>query len=125
MTINQSSTSDSSPFPRPLDCTQPAKSWWRYYYKITQTNTALCLTCGQTFNRGPKQSTTSLSHHLKMYHRDLFIQIQQAKDAEFRGNPRFNGALAANARKSLQNNNKQQITTMEAKNFEVFFFCFI
>ncbi|KAI1703825.1 alcohol dehydrogenase transcription factor myb/SANT-like domain-containing protein [Ditylenchus destructor] len=69
-------------FPRPLDITQPAKSWWRYYEKQTTTNTAMCLTCGQTFNRGPKQSTTSLCHHLKMYHRELFIIVQQAKDQD-------------------------------------------
>lgn len=101
-------------FPRPLDYSQPGKSWWRYYGKVTLTNTAICLTCGQSFNRGPKQSTTSLSHHLKMYHRDLFIEIQQAKDAEFRinGNPRFNGALAANARKSMQN----QMTASASQN---------
>lgn len=54
------------------------------FEKQIATNTAMCLTCGQTFNRGPKQSTTSLSHHLKMYHRELFIIVQKAKDEELR-----------------------------------------
>ena len=56
-------------FPRALDVSQPAKSWWRYFGKQAASNTALCYACGAIFNRGPKQSTTSLSHHLKMYHR--------------------------------------------------------
>lgn len=59
------STSATS-FPHELDYSQPAKSWWRYFQKQTVTNTAQCYSCGQVFNRGPKQSTTSLSHHLKM-----------------------------------------------------------
>ena len=68
-------------FPMNLDESQPEKSWWRYFQKIKINNTAMCYSCGAVFNRGPKQSTTSLNHHLKMYHRDLFIQLQQAKDA--------------------------------------------
>lgn len=71
-----------SVFPHPLDMEQPAKSWWRYFAKLPENNRALCRTCGQTFNRGPKQSTTSLSHHLRMYHREMFISVQQARDAE-------------------------------------------
>ncbi|KAE9551455.1 hypothetical protein FO519_005328 [Halicephalobus sp. NKZ332] len=71
----------SQVFPMPLDESQPEKSWWRYFQKRIIDNTAMCYSCGAVFNRGPKQSTTSLNHHLKMYHRDLFIQLQQAKDA--------------------------------------------
>ena len=49
-----------------LDMNQPARSWWRYFRKLKEENRAICLTCGQSFNRGAKQSTTSLSHHLKV-----------------------------------------------------------
>jgi hypothetical protein len=73
-------------FPKEYDYSQPAKSWWRYFSKQIETNTAVCYTCGATFNRGPKQSTTSLSHHLKMYHQAQFIFIQQAKDEDNRRN---------------------------------------
>lgn len=66
-TNDQSSSDDSSSeFPQEYDWSQPAKSWWRYFKKQTEQNTALCYTCGSIFNRGPKQSTTSLSHHLKV-----------------------------------------------------------
>ncbi|CAD5210564.1 unnamed protein product [Bursaphelenchus okinawaensis] len=74
----------SGDFPKQYDLSQPAKSWWRYFQKQTDTNTAMCYTCGAVFNRGPKQSTTSLSHHLKMYHREQFICIQQAKDDDLK-----------------------------------------
>lgn len=76
----------SGEFPKEYDFSQPAKSWWRYFQKQTDTNTAMCYTCGAVFNRGPKQSTTSLSHHLKMYHREQFIFIQQAKDDDMKMN---------------------------------------
>ncbi|CAD5214899.1 unnamed protein product [Bursaphelenchus xylophilus] len=76
----------SGEFPKSYDLNQPAKSWWRYFQKQTETNTAMCYTCGAVFNRGPKQSTTSLSHHLKMYHREQFIFIQQAKDDDIKMN---------------------------------------
>lgn len=82
------------------DYSQPAKSWWRYFKKQTEQNTALCYTCGAVFNRGPKQSTTSLSHHLKMYHRDQFILIQQAKDEDLRHN---NNGKSRNSTKRQHN----------------------
>uniref|UniRef100_A0A7E4ZQE9 MADF domain-containing protein n=1 Tax=Panagrellus redivivus TaxID=6233 RepID=A0A7E4ZQE9_PANRE len=86
---------DEANFPQPLDDAQPIKSWWHYFQKRTHDNTAVCYTCGAMFNRGPKQSTTSLSHHLKMYHRDYFIALQQAKDAALQ--PRLvNGRIYRN-----------------------------
>ncbi|KAI6219228.1 MADF domain-containing protein [Aphelenchoides besseyi] len=93
-------------FPRPYDLEVPAKSWWRYFCK-QKDNTALCYTCGAVFNRGPKQSTTSLSHHLKQYHREQFIVIQQAKDEELRRNGKNRAGCEINSesRATVENTN--------------------
>lgn len=32
-------------FPLEYDYSQPAKSWWRYFKKQTEKNTAMCYTC--------------------------------------------------------------------------------
>jgi hypothetical protein len=32
-------------FPLEYDWGQPAKSWWRYFQKMTDKNTAMCYTC--------------------------------------------------------------------------------
>ncbi|KAI6184553.1 MADF domain-containing protein [Aphelenchoides bicaudatus] len=88
----------ASEFPKDYDWSQPAKSWWRYFKKQTDQNTAMCYTCGAIFNRGPKQSTTSLSHHLKMYHREQFILIQQAKDEDLRHGNKSNHRSSAKRR---------------------------
>ncbi|KAI6193922.1 MADF domain-containing protein [Aphelenchoides besseyi] len=94
-------------FPRPYDLEVPAKSWWRYFCK-QKDNTALCYTCGAVFNRGPKQSTTSLSHHLKQYHREQFIVIQQAKDEELRRNGKNRAGCEINdeSRATVENTNE-------------------
>uniref|UniRef100_A0A914D0K8 MADF domain-containing protein n=1 Tax=Acrobeloides nanus TaxID=290746 RepID=A0A914D0K8_9BILA len=108
-------------FPRPLDMANPAKSWWRYYEKQPATNTAMCYTCGVTFNRGPKQSTTSLSHHLKMYHQEHYIAIQQAKDEDMRMNPRAAKSTRSMEEKILQvaAQELEETSTMKKANFNM------
>jgi hypothetical protein len=67
---------------------------------------------GAVFNRGPKQSTTSLSHHLKMYHRDQFILIQQAKDEDLRHNNN-NGKSGMRTTTKRQQNNDESMANEE------------